>query len=157
MTSCNQQAQNKGEEQSVGRLVYLTSLKLRNYAEKILSPHDLTVEQFHLLKNTSRVSGLSQNELCRSVGKKPANITRILDRLEKKKWIERRVHPNDRRATLVFLTRDGELIVKKVSSTFESYSSRFIAGVDADEERIFRQVIKKINGNIDRLMNEITG
>lgn len=157
MTSCNPQAQNNGEEHSIGRLVYLTSLKLRNYAEKILSPHDLTVEQFHLLKNTSRVSGLSQNELCQSVDKKPANITRILDRLEKKKWVERRMHPNDRRATLVFLTREGELMVKKVSNTFESYSSRFIAGVEDDEERIFRQVIEKINGNIDRLMNEITG
>lgn len=156
MGSCGEQIENSGEEHSIGRLVYLTSLKLRNYAEKILSPYDLTVEQFHLLKNTSRTSGLSQNELCRCVGKKPANITRILDRLEKKKWIERRVHPDDRRATLVFLTLEGERIVEKVSKNFDSYSSRFIAGVDSEEERIFRQVVEKINGNIDKLMTEIT-
>lgn len=154
MGSSKQQMRVMDEEQDLGRLIYLTSLEIRNFAEKILSPYDLTVEQYHLLTNISRHSGMSQNELCRCVGKKPANITRILDRLEKKKWIERRMHPMDRRASLVFLTQEGESIVARVSQNFESYSSRFIAGIDSKEERIFRQVIAKINTNIDNLISE---
>lgn len=154
MKSTNQQTRATGEDQDLGRLIYLTSLEIRNFAERILSPYDLTVEQYHLLTNISRYSGMSQNELCRCVGKKPANITRILDRLEKKKWIERRVHPQDRRASMVFLTEEGESIVAQVSENFESYSSRFIAGIDSREEEIFRQVIAKINTNLENLIPE---
>ena len=145
----------KEEYQSIGRLIYMTSLNLRNYAEKMLSPYDLTVEQFHLLKNTSRDDGYSQNQLCEFVGKKPANITRILDRLEKKQWIERREHPSDRRSSLVFLTQQGEMMTQKVSKHFEAYSSRFIQGITGSEEQVFREVLKKIDSNISALMNEL--
>jgi DNA-binding MarR family transcriptional regulator len=155
MSGCNNPGENLHEKQPIGRLIYLTSLNLRNYAEKMLSPYDLTVEQFHLLKNTSVVNGFSQNQLCEFVGKKPANITRILDRLEKKQWIERRVHPTDRRSSLVFLTEEGEQMVDGVSKHFETYSSRFFEGVSGNEEQIFRDVLNKIDDNIKKLMNEI--
>ncbi len=155
MSGCDHQNKKTKQKQPIGRLIYLTSLNLRNYAEKMLSPYDLTVEQFFILKNTSKVTGYSQNQLCEHVDKKPANITRILDRLEKKQWIERREHPSDRRSSLVFLTREGEEIVSRVSKHFETYSSRFIEGVSSDEERIFRRVLEKIDSNIKSLTDEI--
>lgn len=143
------------QHEPIGRLIYTTSLNLRNYAEKMLSPYDLTVEQFHVLKKTSRHAGCIQKKLCRELGKKPANITRILDRLEGKKWIERRMNPADRRSSHIFLTFSGEQIIEKVSKDFEAYSSWFIAGVSNEEEHIFRNVMGKINKNIMLLMQEI--
>ena len=81
---------------SVGRLIYLTSQTMRNHVERVLKPFDLTGEQAHLLKNMDITRGRSQNELCELAGKNPANITRILDRLEKKELIVRRENPDDR-------------------------------------------------------------
>lgn len=147
MTTCS--------NESMGRMIYKTSLDLRNYAERLLSPYDLTVEQFHLLNNISPTTGISQNRLCSSVGKKPANITRILDRLEKKSWISRQPNPDDRRSSLVFLTDEGERVIRQVSSKFESYSSWFIEGISHEEELIFRRVLEKINRNIQKLMAKI--
>lgn len=144
------------QDEAIGRLIYRTSHLLRNYAENLLSPYDLTVEQIHLLKQTSLEKGLSQNQLCQLEGKKPANITRILDRLEKKKWIERVPNPADRRSSLVFLTDNGERMVTEVSTLFESYSSWFVEGISEEEERLFRSVLQKINNNIHRLMEEIS-
>lgn len=143
------------ENESIGRLIYKTSLNLRNYAEKMLNPYDLTVEQFHILKNASVNLGLNQNQLCEQVGKKPANITRILDRLEKKRWIERRANPDDRRSSLIFLTPEGRRIISEVSDNFEAYSSWFIKGISPDEELIFRRILGKIDKNIEQLMDKI--
>ncbi len=145
----------KCAEEPIGRLIYKTSLDLRNYAERLLNPYDLTTEQFHILKSTSAGAGISQSQLCLSVGKKPANITRILDRLEKKGWIKRQPNPADRRSSLVYLTREGERIIAEVSNEFESYASWFVDGIGEEEERVFRRVLKKINGNLERLMNTL--
>ncbi len=142
--------------ESIGRLIYKTSLMLRNYAEKLLSPYDLTVEQFHLLKQTSVKSGMSQSQLCKLVDKKPANITRILDRLEKKRWVKRQKNPADRRSSLVFLTGEGERIIGEVSTLFESYSDWFVEGIGLEEELLFRTVLGKINNNISKLMEEVS-
>ncbi|MEE4241319.1 MAG: MarR family transcriptional regulator [Desulfopila sp.] len=146
MTTCT--------NESIGRLIYKTSLNLRNYAERLMDPYGLTAEQFHIMKSTSQTPGLSQNELCRQVGKKPANITRILDRLENKRWIERKPNPADRRSSLVYLSPKGECIIAQVSTAFESYSSWFTAGIDPEEEKVFREVMRKIDGNISNLMAE---
>lgn len=144
------------QDESIGRLIYKTSHILRNYAENLLNPYDLTVEQFHLLKQTSLENGISQSELCQIVEKKPANITRILDRLEKKEWVKRQPNPSDRRSSLVFLTEEGERIIDEVSSLFESYSGWFIEGISSEDEVVFRRVLEKINNNLSRLTDEIS-
>jgi DNA-binding MarR family transcriptional regulator len=144
------------QDESIGRLIYKTSQIMRNYAEKLLNPYDLTVEQFHLLKQTSLDNGISQNKICQLVEKKPANITRILDRLEKKKWVRRQPNPSDRRSSLVFLTEEGERIIDEVSSLFESYSGWFVEGISLEDEAIFRSVLEKINNNLNKLTDEIS-
>ena len=144
------------ENESIGRLIYKTSQIMRNYAEKLLKPYDLTVEQFHLLKQTSLDNGISQNVICQLVEKKPANITRILDRLEKKKWVKRQPNPSDRRSSLVFLTSEGDRIIDEVSTLFESYSGRFVEGISPGDEDLFRSVLEKINNNLNKLTNEIS-
>ena len=143
------------QNESIGRQMYRTSLLLRNYAEKILSPYGLTVEQFHLLKSATMTSGQSQRQLCQDLEKKPANITRILDRLEKKEWIERRPNPTDRRSSTIYITDEGRRIITEVSSLFETYSGRFLMGIGCEEERVFRLVLEIIDKNIKALTDEI--
>jgi len=145
------------EEEPIGRLIYKTSLNIRNYAEKMLSPHDLTVEQFHILKHASLHTGLNQNQLCEQVEKKPANITRILDRLEKKEWLERRANPQDRRSSLIYLTDEGKKLIEEVSRDFEGYSSWFLKNISREEEKLFRDVLGKIDSNIKILLHKIAG
>lgn len=139
----------------LGRLIYKTSLNIRNYAEKMLNPYDLTVEQFHILKHTEMQDGLNQNQICEQLGKKPANVTRILDRLEKKGWIERRPNPVDRRSSLIFLTSGGKTTIDEVFSKFEGYSSWFTKNISEAEEVAFRKTLAKIDANIDKLLKAI--
>ncbi len=143
------------QEETVGRLIYRTSLALTNYAENLLKPYGLTVEQLHLLKSMSTDMGVTQNQLCEIAGKKPANITRILDRLENKNRIVRRPNPEDRRSTLVFLTSEGEQMVEEVHSLFESYSGRLNEGIDPEEEQLFKEILARIESNIQSLAEEV--
>ncbi len=147
MGSCN--------EESVGRLIYRTSLVLRNYAENLLKPYGFTVEQLHLLKNMAVDVGVTQNQLCELAGKKPANITRILDRLEKKGRVVRKPNPKDRRSTLVFLTKEGEQLVEEVHSLFEFYSGRINEGIVPEEEQLFKDILARIESNIQSLTEEV--
>lgn len=133
---------------SLGRLVYLTAQEIKNFAEKLLKPYDLTLEQFHLLKHMSRDSGMSQRQLGDLVNKTPANITRILDRLEQKNLIIRRSNPEDRRGTHVFLTTRGSRLIEEVFAIFESFSSQLTQGTTEREQQITKNVLKTIGRNI---------
>ncbi|GAB4336254.1 MAG: hypothetical protein Kow0089_06380 [Desulfobulbaceae bacterium] len=134
--------------ESLGRLIYLTSGEIKNFAEKLLAPFDLTLEQFHLLKNLSRDEGASQRALGEMTGKTPANVTRILARLEQKNLVCRRRSRRDRRTIHVHLTDRGTTLVREVFSVFETFSERLTAGVPEEKQRETRRVLETITENI---------
>jgi len=138
-------------EESLGRQIYITSQELRNYAERVLSPFDLTLEQFHLLKNLSPDAGLTQRELCETAGKTPANLSRMLDRMESKLLVVRRGNPADRRASLVFLTNKGQDLIEEVLGGFELLSAQLTAGISAEEQEIVRKTLAKMDDNIRKM------
>ena len=141
-------------EESLGRLIYHTAQDIRKMAEKILYPYDLTVEQMHLLKNMSVDAGLTQKTLGGIVSKTPANLTRILDRLETKALILRRPDISDRRAYLVFLTDKGMALVKDVDETFQLFSDRIVRGVSIEMQRQVRVCLGIMGENIEKMSLE---
>lgn len=141
----------KCNEEALPRLVYITAQALKNHAGKVLRPYGLTLEQFIPLKHLFLEPGVTQRELCEGTKKTPANMTRLLDRLEKKSLVERRENPEDRRASLVFLTDKGEALVDEVSSLFESYSDEIAVGITEEEQQITRNVLKKMENNIQKI------
>ncbi len=139
------------EEESIGRQIYICGQAMRNYADQRLKNHDLTVEQLHILKQLFLANGQTQSQLCEGVGKSPANITRILDRLEKKGSVSRKNNPDDRRSILVFLTEEGEELLAEVRVLFEGFSPEVVAGISLEEQKIAMGVLEKILQNVSAL------
>jgi DNA-binding MarR family transcriptional regulator len=128
---------------------------MRNFAERVLKPYDLTLEQFHLLKNMSLDAGMSQRQICNHTSKTPANMSRMLDRMESKSLVTRRENPADRRASLVFLTTKGESLVNEVLEEFEAFSSKFTKGITEREQQIVRKALAKIARNTQKMSEEL--
>lgn len=147
-TNTNRQLMQCEKGEPLGRQIYLTAQEIKNYAEKILNPHGLTLEQFQLLKHMQPQTGMSQRQLGELADKSPANITRILDRLERKNLIVRRSSDTDRRASLVFLSGQGNALVKEVFSTFETFSTELTAGISPQEQEQTRKILTRIGRNI---------
>ncbi|WP_247233532.1 MarR family winged helix-turn-helix transcriptional regulator [Telluribacter sp. SYSU D00476] len=86
-----------------------TIKKIRNALQKRLNEAgvDLTVDQWVLLDHIYREEGISQNALAEVTYKDPPTVTRIIDLLEKKALVERRMAAGDRRKFNLFLTEKG--------------------------------------------------
>jgi MarR family transcriptional regulator, transcriptional regulator for hemolysin len=136
------------------RLIALTGQAMRSYADQRLKSFDLTVEQLQLLKELTVDAGRPQRVLGALSSKSPANITRILDRLEKKKCIVRRQNPGDRRSSLVFLTKEGERLRAEVFSLFEGLRSELVRGISNESQLGAVLVLEAIKTNIERLSDK---
>ena len=140
-----------GKENPLSRLIYFTAQEMKNFAEKILKPYDLTLEQLHLLKNMVGDEGMTQRQIGDLANKTPANMTRILDRLAVKDLILRKDNPQDRRSSLVFLTDKGKSLVEEVTGIFEAFSDNFLHDVSAEEQRVIRDAFAKMSGNLQQM------
>jgi DNA-binding MarR family transcriptional regulator len=142
--------QTTGEE-SFWRLIALTGQAMRSYADQRLKTYDLTVEQLQVLKQINGQGGQPQNRLSLLTGKSPANITRILDRLEKKNRIVRRLNPDDRRSSLVFLTGEGKALHDEVINLFDGLRSELVSGIEFEKQQVAAEVLKEIRENIEKM------
>ncbi|TKB25551.1 MarR family transcriptional regulator [Desulfopila sp. IMCC35006] len=138
-------------EASFWRLIGVTARAMRSYADQRLKSYDLTVEQLQVMKQADLCDGLPQRELSALTGKSPANMTRILDRLEKKNRIIRKLNPEDRRSILVFLTKEGKALKDEVINLFDNLRVELVQGIDDDKQQAAAEVLKAIRNNIEKM------
>jgi len=111
--------------------------------------HDITLEQWTVMRQIERRKEINQVDLARLSEKDQANVTRILDQLEKKMWVRRMPNPKDRRSYLIAITDEGLGICKKLkpleadilSSVFDGFSEETIFGFRNQLQQIVQNIV----------------
>jgi len=105
---------------------------------------DLTASEINALGNLADGVGRTVSELGAAVGTRPATLTGILDRLERRGLITRGARPGDRRAVLIELTADGERTAALIRQTLRDVEKRALAGLGADDVNAALAVLRAL-------------
>ena len=92
--------------------------------------------------------GITQKELAVRVGIDGSSLVRLLDILENKRFVERKVDEQDRRARLIYLTAEGREAVKEIRRILAVSEAKFLSNVTPEEldqaldlfDRVGRQI-----------------
>ena len=101
-----------------------------------VTPIQITI-LFFLLKN----NGCTLTELSRGVILENSTVTGLIDRLEISGCVERRKHPNDRRAYSIYLTEKGESAAIKSLPIVKKVNDEIKEGCTNNEVDSFRKVM----------------
>ncbi len=137
------------EQRMIGHHIGLAGHTLRNTFIQYFKGKgiDLTPEQFLIVKMLYGKDGVVQNVIANHFLRDDASITRALDSLEKKNFIERRKSKSDRRANLVFISDKGRAFVESLIPIAEELNQQYLKGVPEDEIEALKKTIKKIVTN----------
>ncbi|MWV44424.1 MarR family transcriptional regulator [Paenibacillus sp. HJL G12] len=116
-----------------------------------LKPYGITPEQWTVLYQVYLQEGINQKELAMRSGKDQPSITRILDVLDKKGFIQRKPDPGDRRAYLIYATETVQELMNDTLPLELSLNDELIAGISDEQLETLDQIMKQINKNIDRI------
>ncbi|HET9315043.1 MAG TPA: MarR family transcriptional regulator [Vicinamibacteria bacterium] len=103
---------------------------VRRFLARVVEPHGITLQQFNVLRilrgaeRAGEAQGLPTLELADRMLERAPGITRLLDRLEKKRLVERRRCPRDRRQVLCRIAPNGLTLLGRLE--------RPMAQADAD-------------------------
>lgn len=82
---------------------------------------------------------LTQSDLAQRIGLDTSSLVRLLDQLEAKGMVERRIDPKDRRARLLLLTPKGRAEVNSLSQHLAKIERELLAGFsDADVTKLLQ-------------------
>jgi DNA-binding MarR family transcriptional regulator len=94
---------------------------------------DIGMEQWLILVRLHENPGLSQSELADKALNDHPNITRLVDQLEKRGWVQRTADMTDRRRHLVSLTKAGHAQVEHFQPQIIAERNRIFAGFSSLE------------------------
>jgi DNA-binding MarR family transcriptional regulator len=125
-----------------------TSQVLSNY----FRPYDITTEQWTVLNRLAEGDGISQKELSLRSEKDPTNVTRILDQLERKGLIKRKMKEDDRRAFLAFITEEGIRLNQALVPIEQAFVESLLSDLSQDQivqlQKMLIQITNKANLHI---------
>lgn len=109
---------------------------------------DLSKEQVVVLKKLHQKDGLNQNELAFLTLRDKSTLTRLLSKMENKKYIQRIRSKDDKRISEVFLTEEGRKIYDKTRPILKDLLGFLSQNITKEEKEITIRVLQKVQFNV---------
>ena len=138
---------------SIGFYIGEISRKLKNSMSRAFAENGfmITPEQMHILMILWNKDGISQNILTKKSNKEKATITRIINGLEKKQFINRVQCTNDKRNNKIFLTEKAVQLKDKLIPIALDVILQTTIDIDDNELVNTQNTLIKILNNIENL------
>lgn len=137
-------------EKSFGRILGTAHTAMFRHLSKLMKEQGLpiTPEQFSVLSYLWQKDGMQQSELALCTNRNRANVTRIIDILEREGIVERRDDDNDRRIFRIYLTKKGKSLREETAKCAAQSIKDSLKGLTKSEIEVCTQVLLKIMDNV---------
>ena len=135
-------------EESLHYLIMANQALVQKALLERLRPVGLTIGQPKVLDYLKDHDGDSQKEIAQGCHLEAGSLTSILNRMEEKGLIERRMLNGNRRTSHVFLTEEGREKQQLVETAFSRIEQQALLGVSDEEFAVFMAIYQKIYRNL---------
>jgi len=113
-----------------------TSDLLRRSLAAVVEPRGVTLQQYNVLRilRGAGEGGLPTLEIAERMIERTPGITRLLDRLETKGWVDRERCPRDRRQVLCHLTEGGRNLLAGLDAPVSEADERAVSILSREEQ-----------------------
>ena len=108
----------------------------------------LTLGQPKVLDYLKDHDGASQKEIAAGCLIEAGSLTSILNRMEEKGLIERKMLNGNRRTFHIFMTESGKKNQKLLEETFEKIEETALNNISEEEQKVFMEIFHRIYRNL---------
>ena len=114
---------------------------------KGLKPHDISEQQFNVLRILRGQKGIAANlsTVQERMVHKMSNTTRLVDKLIQKKLVKRNVCIENRRKIELFITEDGLDFLKKIDPITDEIEKKILSNISSKDLNSLISILNSIN------------
>ena len=130
---------------------YLSMINHMTVQKKLmeqLKDTGLTLGQPKVLDYLKDHDGVSQKEIAAGCLIEAGSLTSILNRMEEKDLIERKILNGNRRTFHIFMTESGKKNQKLVEKAFKKIEKTALNGISEEEQKLFMDIFCRIYRNL---------
>ena len=110
----------------------------------------LSALEWRVLAQLSGAGGRTIGALAREALAQQPTLTKLVQRMEKTGWVQRRADPQDARRTLVFQTRSGRAAVDKLLRLAKRHEAQLLEPMDAKDVAALKKVLRALIARDER-------
>lgn len=139
---------NQDPTRNLGFLVHEVARLMRRHFDRKVQSLGLTQAQWRTLVHLSRCEGMNQAALAETLEIQPITLTRLLDKLQQARWIERRQDPADRRMYRLYLTDQAQPLLAELETAGAEIRAAATTGMNAATRRELIDLLCTVKGNL---------
>ena len=140
-------------DRTFGFLVHDIGRLMRREFERRVRDMGFTRNQWRVLAHLRRIDGINQSQLADRMDVEPIVLVRLLDKLEKGGYVQRRQDPQDRRAYLLYLTDKAGPLIERLEAISVELREAMLGTLSADERDTLIEMLMRIKS---RMTNKTT-
>ena len=133
-----------------GELISSFLIDLQRLFRLNISIEDLTYSQTLAIISIPG-DGIEMSELAWTLGLDNSTVTRLVVRLEKKNWVERKQSLRDQRAIEVLLTDKGALIQNNIEKEIDNIGEKIKTEVEKDQNEALLQSLSSFQWTLRKV------
>lgn len=141
----------KNMKESLHYLIMANQMLVQRGLLDRLKNTGLTIGQPKVLDYLKEHDGSNQKEIAQACFLEAGSLTSILNRMEDKGLIERRILNGNRRAFHIFLTEEGKKSQELIDRAFSDIESQALDGIPEEEVAAFMATYRKLYENLMNL------
>jgi DNA-binding MarR family transcriptional regulator len=121
--------------------------KFEKLQRRIIQKENLTTAQYSILQQLWKNDGIKFKQLAEACCCSQSTLTGIVDTMEKKDVVIRKMNPEDRRSVLVMLTDKGKKLEKETPN-INSILDNCCSGFDPNDIQLLTILLKKLDKSL---------
>ncbi len=136
---------NKTYYQAIHQII-ITGHWITDQVSTELKEFGITEPQYNVLRTLKGAKGkpLTVQEILDNMVQRSSNITRIVDKLLSKGFVERKECPTNRRKMDITITQEGEVILKKLDKKVHDFHKPLMTSLNQEEFEMLKNLILKL-------------
>ena len=112
----------------------------------VLEAHGVSMWGYSVLVALDRSAIRTQAALAEAIGADKTRIIAILDELQQNGLIERVPDPDDRRARILAITKEGRRLKEAIQTEIQRGEERWLGMLSANDRAVFLRVLQELSG-----------
>jgi MarR family transcriptional regulator for hemolysin len=136
----------------LGFLVSDVSRLMRRVYDRRVEHLGLTRSQWRVLVHLFRRDGVRQTELAQVLEIEKPTLGRLVDQLERKRLVERRIDPTDLRARLLVVSPEARDFIDEMEALADGVRDDALRGLAPADARRLTELLLAVKGNLQAVL-----
>jgi len=140
--------------ESLANITFNLLARCQEKEARLAKAHKLLEAEFKCFRIMSSEDSLNNNELAKRMRLSPGRITRIIDGLVEKGYMQRKIDQADRRNMIISLSNKGKNLTKKLTTAYIQIHKEILQEIDISQHKSLLKAMEQLHSAVERWLQK---